>query len=290
MSKLWAAQKNATLPWTVLLYPEGNEELPPLWSGPLKREWIGTLVSSPARTEIARKLSGGDSAVWALLTTGDKEKDSAALKTLETELAKLQTSIALPKEEDTQGGPMVRLRSDLPLKISFSVVQLSRRDPAEAMFVAMLSGMDKTFADPTQPVAYPIFGRGRALVGLVGKQFNAETIEDATLFLTGACSCQVKELNPGVDMLFDTDWEGLLEGKKFDEPAAPAVPLPTLPVLTEKKAIQETVTAAPVKIEKRVDSSSESTNRVWRVAGAIGSGIVALASGILLFKSGRKRK
>ncbi len=296
MTKLWAAQKDATLPWAVLLYPEGNEELPPFWAGPLKRDWIAPLINSPVRSDIARRLTSGDSAVWVLLQTGEKEKDAAASKVLKAEVAKLQETIALPKEEDTQGGPQVRLRSDLPLKISFSIIEVSRRDTAEAFLVAMLSGMDKTFKDPAQPVAFPIFGRGRALVGLTGKQFTPETIEEATLFLTGACSCQVKELNPGVDVLFAADWEALLEGRKDEEPPAPRAPnvsLPVLPVLTEKKPVETIPIAAPAppppaKVESRADAAVDST-RSWILAGMVVAGLAALVSAFVLFKS-RARK
>ncbi len=283
MAKLWAAQKNPALPWTVLLYPQVNDDLESFWSGPLNPERIARLIASPARTEIARKLTAGDSVVWAVLLSGDKQKDDGATKMLETELAKLQKTIALPTDADTQGGPVVRRRSDLPLKISFSIVPVSRTDPAEAMFAAMLIGIDKRFRDAAQPAAFPIFGRGRALTGLLGKDFATATIGEATVFLTGACSCQVKELNPGVDLLFNTDWEGLVSGGKSVEnsKAAVEIPVPKLPAPAEKKPVET------------IDKDSEkvaSNGRVWLLAGLLLSGAMAIVMGTWLLKLKRKQQ
>ena len=45
------------------------------------------------------------------------------------------------------------------------------------------------------------------MFALVGKGIQNENIDEACTFLTGPCSCQVKELNPGVDLLMAVDWE-----------------------------------------------------------------------------------
>lgn len=285
LAKLWAAQKNPALPWTVLLYPQGNDELEPFWSGPLDVERIARLITSPVRTEIARKLTDGDSVVWVVLLSGDKQKDDGATKLLTAELAALQKTIALPKDEDTQGGPVVHRRSDLPLKISFSIVPVSRTDPAEAMFAAMLIGIDKRFRDATQPAAFPIFGRGRALTGLTGKDFAAATIGEATVFLTGACSCQVKELNPGVDLLFNTDWESIVSGEKSIEKTAPAIeiPIPKLPAPAEKKPAD----AVNTNTEK-VAPPGAGPARDWLLIGLVLSGALIIVTGALLLKSKHK--
>jgi hypothetical protein len=41
---------------------------------------------------------------------------------------------------------------------------------------------------------------------------------DLTLFLAGACSCQVKEQNPGFDLLIDADWDSELFGAEGERP------------------------------------------------------------------------
>ena len=61
-----------------------------------------------------------------------------------------------------------------------------------------------------EPIAFPIFGRGRVLYGLIGEGIASDVIDEASLFLTGACSCEVKEQNPGVDLLMSVDWDRLI--------------------------------------------------------------------------------
>ena len=62
-----------------------------------------------------------------------------------------------------------------------------------------------------QPVVFPIFGRGRVLCALSGPNINASGLAECATFLSGACSCQVKELNPGVDLLMHVNWDELLD-------------------------------------------------------------------------------
>ena len=45
--------------------------------------------------------------------------------------------------------------------------------------------------------------RGVVLHALVGRGITPENIEDAHTFITGACSCVVKEQNPGFDLLLE---------------------------------------------------------------------------------------
>jgi len=52
------------------------------------------------------------------------------------------------------------------------------------------------------------------------KQLNAGLIEDLTMFLCGACSCQVKERNPGFDLLLATNWNIELYGEEGEAPPA----------------------------------------------------------------------
>src|SRR5438309_995400 len=85
--------------------------------------------------------------------------------------------------------------------------------------------------------AHALVGRlsaGRVLAGLAGKEINTEAVRDGCTFLCGACSCLVKRLNPGTDLLLAADWEGLLQEKEPKEPvpaptAADVVPIPHPP-------------------------------------------------------------
>jgi len=58
-----------------------------------------------------------------------------------------------------------------------------------------------------------MFGRGRALEVILANVAKPTLNEDLTSFLSGACSCQVKEQNPGFDLLLSVNWDGELHGE-----------------------------------------------------------------------------
>jgi hypothetical protein len=187
------------------------------WSGPLTAASAKALSDSPARREITRRLLEGESAVWLLLESGDRAQDDAAAKTLEVELRRLERSLKLPPHA-ADDPPLL---SEVAVRLAFSLFRLARTDAAEAPLVTMLLNSD---TDLHGPVVFPIFGRGRALWAMAGKGLNADMIGEAGSFLIGACSCEAKELNPGVDLLFAADWEAGLAAPPSREP----VPMPVL--------------------------------------------------------------
>src|SRR5262249_17087668 len=72
LRKMWEGQKDATLPWMVIRYPNSLGVEKPLWKGAFSKEITQTLLESPARREIAKRLMKGDSTVWLIVETGDK--------------------------------------------------------------------------------------------------------------------------------------------------------------------------------------------------------------------------
>ena len=205
---LWRRQSAATLPWMVVRYPNSSPAQGAIWAGPADPHGIQSLLDSPARRTIARRLLRGDAAVWVLLESGDRVSDDVAAALLETELTKLQATLKLPQPTDET--------APAEMQIAFSLLRLSRTDPAERPLVAMLLGSEPDLRHYATPIAFPIYGRGRALYALVGPGINSETIRDACAFLTGACSCQVKQQNPGVDLLMAVDW-----AQRLDRPSRP---------------------------------------------------------------------
>jgi hypothetical protein len=235
LQKLWKQQGEGKLPWMVLRYPIGQDERRTVWSGCLGAEDVSALLDSPARREIAQRLLKGDSVVWLLLESGDKQRDEAAADLLQTQLSRLEKSVQLP---DVTSDDSVPLLSNLPLRLTFSLLRVRRDDPAEKMFVAMLLHTNSDLTKSAEPMVFPIFGRGRALDAMIGKGINAETLQDSARFLCGACSCQVKRLNPGVDLLIAADWDAILKARA-EEPSRPTsprgarVPIPTPKQRTE---------------------------------------------------------
>jgi hypothetical protein len=146
-----------------------------------------------------------------LLDSGDQTKDEAAAKLLRSQLAILEQSLELPELAEGLGGYMVRTDDEAPLRLAFSVVEVRRDDADEEAFVAMLLSAEPDLRKFDEPIAFPVFGRGRVLYALVGRGINRDNITEACSFLVGPCSCQVKGGNPGVDMLMAVDWEGLVD-------------------------------------------------------------------------------
>jgi len=215
MLKLWEAQQTDTLPWMALRYPV---PLPDAWAGPFSEQNVDRVLNSPLRQEIARRILKGETAVWVFLESGDEQADRAAFKMLEVQLPIAQLQLELPEidEQDVADG-LVSIEPD-QLKISFSLVSLSRDDPAEKMFVEMLLGSEGAGADSlrdpeltNRPMAFPVFGRGRVLYALVGGGINEENILAGCRELIGPCTCQVKDQNPGTDLLMSIDWDRLVQ-------------------------------------------------------------------------------
>jgi hypothetical protein len=230
LQQLWKEQSGALLPWVVVRYPDGDEGRKPVWAGPLHAEAVRTLADSPARREIARRLMRGDSIVWVLLASGDRRRDEAAAGVLDAELRKLEKSIRLP---DPTTDDSVKLLSNLPLALAFSTVRVLRDDPGEKLFVEMLLHTENDLPQSREPMVFPVFGRGRVLDALIGPGINAETVADAAHFLCGACSCLVKRLNPGVDLLLAADWDSLLDRDAVEPTPRKGVRVP-LPDPTRK--------------------------------------------------------
>ena len=87
------------------------------------------------------------------------------------------------------------------------MLRVPRDDPPSSALVAMLIGSEPDLAERTDPMVFPVFGRGRALLPLIGAGITAKNIHDSAAFLVGPCSCEVKEQNPGFDLLLAADWD-----------------------------------------------------------------------------------
>jgi hypothetical protein len=224
MQKLWQHQTNAPLPWVVVRYPDSESDATPFWGGTLNGESIASLIDSPARREISGRLLKGESAVWVLLESGQKSDDDAVAKLLYTELNKMETTLTLPPPapDDPQ------LRSTLPVRLAFSVMRISRNDPAEQMLVRILLGGEKEMAALAGPIACPIFGRGRMLAALSKKELGPKLIAQACSFVCGACSCEVKDLSPGRDLLLAANWNSVFDTPSGEKPQRAKLPKPQI--------------------------------------------------------------
>lgn len=229
------------LPHLMLRFPRSSGRPQPILTLSLaEAKTRPALWDSPARETIADRIGQGESAVWVMIESGDKARDDATAALIEARLEYLMSVLSLPKldELDIANGLVSIPESDL--RLDFTLLRVSRTDPAEQTFLTLLlkteTGLDKVRA----PIVIPVFGRGRALYALVGDGIRPETIEQAATFLIGKCSCQVKEKNPGTDLLFATDWGALIKAGALTDRE-----LPSLADLTKNIPITTHPTATP---------------------------------------------
>jgi hypothetical protein len=194
-------------PQLALAYPAQTRLDTNVWSGPLRDAPLYELLYSPARAELARRLIAGETGVWVLIESGDKGRDDAAFAVLSGELQQLQKTAEL--SEAGPGGKKIAIPDWAPpAKIAFSVLRLSRADPAERWFIAMLMGLESDLESYAgQPIAFAVFGRGNTLEPLVGKGITAANLRKDVQYLTGPCVCEEKALNPVKDLLMMADWD-----------------------------------------------------------------------------------
>ena len=232
---LWNRRSEADKPLLVALYPPQTRiiggEIAHVTS--LSRETLKQVVDSPVRRDVAARLSHGDSAVWLLLRCGDNEKDRIARESLQRQLTIESSRIPLPTAEAMEIEPQVLEQVKVKLKINFSLIEVDRNDPKEKFLIDALLNSEEDLRSFDEPIAFPVFGRGLVLYALVGKGISTETIQSATSFICGPCSCQVKEQNPGFDLLMQQDWQKLVGDIKISQPLNPKnsaveyVPIPS---------------------------------------------------------------
>lgn len=202
--KLWEREgKDLVLPHCVLRYPEATDKTPHVWAGPLGSPKLNTIIESPVRQKVFDRLTIGDTAVVLLLLSGDAKSDQSAREFLAKQIPFIAKRIILPAQ--TMEGPQIK--SVLPLDVRFTVVELTRDGP-DAMLANMLLNSEDELPSVKGPIAFPVYGRGRALCSLHGEALEKiDDLQRALDYVCRACSCQVKELNPGVDLLIEGDWD-----------------------------------------------------------------------------------
>ena len=252
------------------------------WTGSLDAQRQQTLISSPLRRELSKRLASGQSAVWLFIPGGDATADAAARTVLTDRLTYLKKVTELPEAKaDDPAASTTLAMGGPPVRLEFSVLDLRRDDAVEWVLAAQVLAMAK---DAHGPCAVPVYGRARALDILHGETFTAAAIDDLTRFLTGACSCQVKVLNPGWDLLVACDWYEAMSAAT--ETAAPSA--------TVAKMVPETVVIAPAAVPPSVPSSAPlsvatppvvSSSLPWVVAIAI----LVLVSMVMVILRPRRR-
>ena len=214
--QLEAFDPEAETPRLQVFYPERNGTRKPCWEGTLTLQVVNSWSDSPLRRQLAEDLIAGASAVWLLVEGPDELENERFAEQVNAALNKAAAEIEIPDgviprqdanrylREHPEASMDDVLRSDVPLKVDFALRRLSRDDADEIAILHMIDGLT---SNQDQPLLVPIFGRGRMLDALVAETVDESTIISACRYMVGECSCTVKSLNPGVDLILDVDWQ-----------------------------------------------------------------------------------
>jgi hypothetical protein len=277
-----------TLPVLVLWYPWQKGRTPPLWQGQLTSSTVKAFLQSPARQKVVENLTEGQTAVWIFLKSGNAAKDKAALGLLEKEL---ETAIRELKEE-AESMPEGLAGPDLTYE--FSIVPVSRTDPNESVLLSLLQSSESDLDEYSgEPVIFPVFGRGRALYALIGEGINTDNIREAIAFIVGPCGCEIKMMNPGVDLLLAANWDAAAMQfyeefyETYNEVPALTGVMPEAPaakVDTESKAVESKLDSDVVESGSTQDQAADEpapTVEVKKKQKVLGIGLMG-TTGVML--------
>lgn len=203
-------------PQILLLHPVEQRNNDIVWQGDLTKENVDKIIDSPARQEILRNIQKGDAISWILVESKDKDKNAEAFNTLNKELKILSNELKLATDATDVDGKLLDIEI-INQGVHFSMLSVSRDDPAEEVFIKMLLSTEPDLPFIKSPMAFPVFGRGRVLFALVGKGIKKKLIEETCNSVIGWCSCTIKEDNPGADLLFNADWEKIVGDSSWIE-------------------------------------------------------------------------
>jgi len=191
-----------TLPALAIWYPWQKGRAAPFWTGEFTPATVKALIDSPKRRQLAQRLTDGQTAVWVVVESGNATKDKAAMQLLDQELA------TATKELKEMASELAEELEMPGLSYEFSTLTISRSEPKEQMLLEMLLKSEPDLGDYADgPIVFPVFGRGRALYALASDGINTDTIRETIAFITGPCGCEIKMLNPGVDLLMAENWD-----------------------------------------------------------------------------------
>ena len=207
-------EKHSATPLSLVVNPLGVE----VFHGELGIDEVDAILASPSRDELGKLLAAGHAGVLVLVLGADDELNAAAQKTSAKLVADVnEGKLSLYRKPDIYDplalGTSEPADDKAPAEPPHTVAALTyARDELAAQDPWLLKGLMGLEADlgelQSEPMLFVVYGRGRALPPYVGKGITPDNLVDITNFITGACSCTVKEQNPGVDLLMAFDWEG----------------------------------------------------------------------------------
>ncbi|HUT92473.1 MAG TPA: hypothetical protein VMY37_23470 [Thermoguttaceae bacterium] len=216
-----------------------------LHAGRLDQATVRALVDSPLRSKIGDLLEDGCAAVMVLLPGSNAEENKQAEKTardivtqaaagkipVESGFLDASMSQPMPPTERAEEDPAEETLSEeariaAASRLKMGLVKVDRSDEAEKWLVRSLMAMEDDLEELTEhPMIFFAYGRCRAMPPYVGKGINAENLTAEIQFLASACSCFVKDQNPGADLPMHWDWEATADAMAAKDPSMSGGPL-----------------------------------------------------------------
>ncbi len=274
----------------MLLPPGLDPNVQALWEAPLNQASVQMLLDSPVRREVVQRLTNGQTAVWLFLRGDDPELNAQLEADLKKHLKMMEATLKLPHELSEDDTVYDTPMSEVDLRIEFSVIPVDLDDSNETILTTIIRQAMPDELDQYLPAAIPIFGRGRALTVLDKTSMSPEVVEEICHFLVGPCSCQVKQLNPGMDLLMPVDWDGLVTGLIGMEDIVPTLIVPVAstasPANEPNLSISEPNTEQILPVAVPVVTSTN-LGRNLKILAFIG--LVILIAATLALKKGASR-
>jgi hypothetical protein len=197
-----------------------------IFSGRLDKDTIAAMSESPARAKLAKLLEKGNATVLLLVPGKDKKENARAEKEIKKLIAsaaggEIPTSLAFQAPPPV--GPDGEVDEDAAAaanRIDVAMLTVDRSDPAEKWLVKSLMTIEPDLNDlADEPMVFAVYGRARALEPYVGKGITSDNLAEIVMFVADACSCMVKDMNPGSDLLVKWDWDATAEKLAASDPS-----------------------------------------------------------------------
>lgn len=212
-------------PVIYLFHPASAKESGAIWTAPLSLKNVHRLLADTNRLQLLQKITSGVSVVMLMLDSGDPGLDQQAWQNLTAAVDTARQYIVMPEGIELYDGTIVgdgyasgdpdnKLWSSIPLKLEIDLQRISRTDENEVLVNSLLSVDPSVQNSAGSPMVFPVFGRGRFLYPMIGDEISEENVMYVSHYACGACSCEIKAQNPGMDLPILMDWEGIFVDKE----------------------------------------------------------------------------
>jgi hypothetical protein len=204
-----------------------------IYAGQLDPAAVKAMTDSPARRRLGALLEQGNAGVLVLMASTKADQTRKAEQAIDDvlrrvaagEIATAGNDPAADAPTGTKAGATGKGGADDDAatkdrrRLTVGRMTISRSDPAETWFVRSLLAVEDDLGQyAEEPMVFAVYGRARAMPPFVGKGITGDNLAEGVAFLAGACSCVIKDENPGVDLLVRWNWDATSEKLSADEP------------------------------------------------------------------------